>query len=304
MKNPRSRNITRCLPLLLIMIAAGCGIHSTTGKDIPGVVAPGAEPVKCADGFKFSEGPVSDGAGNVYFSDYGNDRIHIWSLDGKLSTFKDNVGGPIGLYFDRNGNLLVCAAKAHRIKKIDSKGKITEFTDRYHGKLFNSPNDIWVDPNGGIYFTDPRYAPLPEEVEQDGFHIYYIAPGGSSVIRAVYDPNKPNGIVGSPDGRYVYVTDTPEDKTFVYTVNSDGTLSDKKVFAREGYDGMTVDSTGNVYITMQHSIEVYSPSGTKIESIEVPGNPTNVCFGGKGKRTLFITARKSLYSLRMRIKGF
>jgi len=162
---------------------------------------------------------------------------------------------------------------------------------------------IWVDPKGGIYFTDPRFAPLKEKVEQDGYHVYYIPPGTTTIIRAADDLSRPNGIIGSPDGRLVYVTDTPDDKTYVYTVREDCTLSDKKVFANEGYDGMTVDVEGNVYITMQKSIEVYSPDGKKIDSISVPDKPTNVCFGGKDRKTLFITTRVSLYSLRMRVRG-
>ena len=289
--------------VLLLVLTAGCGINSTIGEENVRVVVPGAKAEKLADGFIFSEGPTSDAKGNVYFSDYRADKIFKWSLDGTLSIVKENIGGPIGLYLDKYGNVLICAAKEHRIKKIDSRGSVTVFPNTYQDRLFNSPNDIWIDPKGGIYFTDPRFSPLKEKVEQDGFYIFYIMPGSQKIIKAADDLSMPNGIVGSPDGRLVYVTDTPVDKTFMYTVNDDGTLSDKRLFAPEGYDGMTVDSLGNVYITMQKSVEVYTSSGEKIETILVPDKPTNVCFGGKDKRTLFITARTSLYSLRMRTKG-
>ncbi|MBN1292741.1 MAG: SMP-30/gluconolactonase/LRE family protein [Candidatus Latescibacteria bacterium] len=287
-----------------LLLITALSINPIHGAEPAGVVTPDAKIEKCADGFKFSEGPVSDSEGNIYFSDYGNDRIHIWSVDGTLSVFKEKMGGPIGLYFDKGGYLWVCAAREHRIKRVSPDGDVLDFPNTFNGKLFNSPNDIWVDAKGGVYFTDPRFSPLEEEVEQDGFHIFYIKPDTDTIIRAAHDLTKPNGIVGSPDGALVYVTETPVDKTYVYTVNADGTLSDKRLFAPEGYDGLAVDSAGNVYITMEESIEVYNPSGKKIESIKVPGKPTNVCFGGKDKKTLFITARSSLFSIRMRIQGW
>lgn len=267
------------------------------------IVEADAVPVKCADGFKFSEGPVCDADGNVWFSDYGTNTIYRWMTDGTLEKVRENLGGPIGLYFNDSGILYACMAKGHRITAFGPGDKITEFPDRFAGRLYNSPNDIWIDSKGGVYFTDPRFSPLPEDVEQDGFHVYYIPPGDKPIIRAATDLTKPNGIAGSPDGRTVYVTDTPENKTFAYTVRDNGLLTDKRLFAPEGYDGMTVDTGGNVYITMEHSVEVYTSAGVKIESIPVPDKPTNVCFGGTDKKTLFITARSSLYSLRMRVNG-
>ena len=297
--------IKRCITTAVctVVLAVFYMGNPVCGEKTSGVVEPGAQIRKLADGFSFSEGPASDSEGNVYFSDYGKDLIYRWSLDDSLSTVMKEIGSPIGLYFDQAGRLLICAAKSHRMKAVATAGVIMEYPDTYHGKLLNSPNDVWVDPKGGIYFTDPRFAPLKEKVEQDGYHVYYIPPGTTTIIRAADDLSKPNGIIGSPNGRLVYVTDTPVDKTYVYTVREDGTLSDKKVFANEGYDGITVDVEENVYITMEKSIEVYSPDGKKIDSIPVPDKPTNVCFGGRDRKTLFITARISLYSLRMRISG-
>ncbi len=307
---PRTSYVSICFVFsffLLITLTPSLALENES------VVENGAEFVMVADGLKFSEGPAVYSSGTVWFSDYGTDKIYR-IIGGSAETVLENVGGPIGLHFDNEGSLYICAAKEHRIKKLPadviasssgpySKEQLVVYSDRFDGKLLNSPNDIWVDKKGGVYFTDPRFAPLPEEVEQDGYHIYYIPAGSTKIIRAAVDLDKPNGIVGTHDGRLVYVTDTPVDKTFVYDVGNHGRLSGKRFFAEGGYDGMAVDVEGNVYITLEHSIEVYNSSGEKIEALDVPGKPTNVCFGGDDRKTLYITARSKVFSLRMRIRG-
>jgi len=139
-------------------------------------------------------------------------------------------------------------------------------------------------------------------MEQDGQHVYYLTPDGKQLIRVADDLVQPNGIIGTADGKLLYVADIRAKKTYVYTTNDDGTLSNKKLFAPEGSDGMTIDNEGNVYLTTK-DVSVYDPEGNNIERIKVPEQPANVCFGGKDKQTLFITARTSLYSIRMRVKG-
>lgn len=266
-----------------------------------GVVTLGAKVEKLAEGFAFTEGPAVDAEGNVFFTDIPNNRIHKWSLDGKLSTFRENSGGANGLFIDKDGNLLVCEGGNRRLVSIDPQGKVTVLVDRYNNKKLNSPNDLWIDPKGGIYFTDPRYGDR-NDMEQDGEHVYYLSPGREKIIRVIDDMTRPNGILGTSDGKRLYVADHGGEKTYVYTINVDGTLSDKKLFAPEGSDGMTIDREGNVYLT-GHAISVYNSAGKKIKTIEVPEQPANVCFGGKDSETLFITARTSLYSIRMRVQG-
>ncbi|MFQ6034598.1 MAG: SMP-30/gluconolactonase/LRE family protein [Sedimentisphaerales bacterium] len=279
---------------LLVAIATNCSAES--------VVAKGAKVKKLAGGFKFTEGPAADAKGNIYFSDIPNNRIHKWSLDGKLSTFRENSRGANGLFFDKAGNLLACEGDGRQLVSINPQGQVTVLADKYDGKPFNKPNDLWLDPKGGIYFTDPFYGRNKQIIEQDGEHVYYLAPGRKKLIRVIDDMVRPNGIIGTPDGRLLYVTDHGGNKTFVYTINKDGTLSNKKLFASEGSDGMTIDNEGNVYLTTS-AVEVYNKKGEKIETIEVPERPANVTFGGKDKQTLFITARTSLYSIKMRVKG-
>jgi gluconolactonase len=256
---------------------------------------------KLAGDFKFTEGPASDAEGNVFFSDIPNNRIHKWSLDGKLSTFRENSGGANGLYVDKKGNVLACEGNGRQMVSIDPKGNVTVLADKYQDKRFNSLNDLWLDPKGGIYFTDPRYGPR-NDLEQDGEHVYYLSPDRKKIIRVISDMVRPNGIIGTADGKLLYVADHGGNKTFIYTINKDGTLSNKKLFAPEGSDGMTIDNEGNVYLTTK-VVAVYNSKGQKIETIDVPEGPANVCFGGKDSRTLFITARTSLYLLRMRVKG-
>ena len=281
--------------LLFVVAAAGCGSEQLS------VVAPGAEVEKLAGGFRFTEGPAADAKGNIFFTDIPNNRIHKWSLDGKLSTFRANSGGANGLYFAKKGNLLACEGGGRRLVSIDPKGKVTVLADKYENKRFNSLNDLWIDPKGGIYFTDPRYG-RRDNLEQDGEHVYYLSPDRKKLIRVIDDMVRPNGIIGTRNGKKLYVTDHGGKKTFVYKINKDGTLSNKKFFAPEGSDGMTLDNEGNVYLTTG-AVVVYNKKGEKIETIEVPEGPANVCFGGKDKRTLFITARTSFYSVRMRVKG-
>jgi len=280
--------------LVFVAAAVGCRAENLS------VVAEGAKVEKLAGGFSCTEGPAADAEGNIFFTDIPNNRIHKWSLDGKLSTFRENSGGANGLFFDKAGNLVVCEGGRRRLVLIGPDGKMTVLAERYDNKKLNSPNDLWVDPKGGIYFTDPRYGRRRDNLEQDGEHVYYLSPERKRIIRVIDDMVRPNGVIGTADGKALYVADHGGRKTFVYTINADGTLSNKKLFAPEGSDGMTIDNEGNIYLTTD-VVSVYNKNGERIETIEVPERPANICFGGEDKRTLFITARTCLYSVRMRV---
>jgi gluconolactonase len=278
-----------------LLVVAGCTAQNKS------VVATGAQVQKLSGGFRFTEGPAADAEGNVYFTDIPNNRILKWSLDGKLSTFRDDSGGANGLYFDKKGNLLACEGGGQRLVSIDMQGNLTVLADTYKDNKFNSLNDLWIDRKGGVYFTDPRYGSR-DNLPQDGEHVYYLTPDRKKTIRVIGDMVRPNGLIGTRDGKLLYVADHGGKQTFVYRINKDGTLSDKKLFAPEGSDGMTIDNEGNVYLTTS-VVAVYDRNGQKTEQITVPENPANVTFGGRDKRTLFITARTSLYALRMRVRG-
>ena len=265
------------------------------------IMAPDAQVAKLADGFQFTEGPACDSKGNVYFTDIPNERIHIWSTEGKLSTFREKSGGANGLYFDAKGNLFACEGGNRQVTRISPDGKVEVLVDRYDGKKLNSPNDLWVTPDGGVYFTDPRYG-QDAQIEQDGFHVYYLPSGGKKPVRVLDNLVKPNGIVGTADGRHLYVTDAGAGKTYVYRVQPDGTLVDRKLVVAIGADGMTLDAQGNLYLA-RGAVHVVNPAGKEIATIQVPESPSNVCFGGADRKTLFITARKGLYAVKMNVRG-
>jgi gluconolactonase len=272
-----------------------------------GVVAADANVLKLASVFAFTEGPAADPKGNVYFTDQPKDKIYIWSTEGKLSVFLTGCERSNGLYFDADGlSLLACADLHNRLISIDPNGKITVLAEKYNGKKFNATNDLWRDPKGGIYFTDPYYKRsywADPNMGQDGEHVYYLAPDRKTVTRVADDLVKPNGIIGSADGKLLYIADIGDNKTYVYTINADGTLSDKKLFCKLGSDGMTIDNEGNVYLTGK-GVTVFNSAGEQIDHIDINESWTaNVCFGGKDQDTLFITASKSLYLVKMRTRG-
>lgn len=254
---------------------------------------------KLANGFTFTEGPAADANGNVFFTDIPANRIYKWSADGQLSTFLENSGGANGLFFDKQGNLLACEGDNSRLVSIDPEGNVTSLAHEYNNISFNQPNDLWIDPKGGVYFSDPVYG---ASVVQDGEHVYYLTPKQDNIMRVVDDMVRPNGIIGTPDGKTLYVTDHGAEETYRYSISENGSLSDKTLFVSKGADGMTIDDEGNIYLT-ESGVLVYDSSGNKIDEIAVPEQTTNLCFGGSDGQTLFITAGKSLYSIRMRVKG-
>ncbi len=269
------------------------------------IIADNAKPVLISSQFKFTEGPVADKQGNFFFTDIIEDKIWKYSIEGELSLFMDKTGHSDGMYFDKKGNLITAADEKNELWSISPDKKITVILDNYEGKRFNGPNDLWIDKKGGIYFTDPYYQrPYWErkQSELDGQHVYYL-PNGSK--KAIIVDNKlvmPNGIIGSADGKNLFVADIGDKKTYKYTINKDGSLSERKLFTGMGSDGMTLDNKSNLYLTGR-GVTVFNPRGEQIEHIELPGWTANVTFGGKNKDILFITSNKSVYTLKMKVKG-
>lgn len=267
------------------------------------LVASGTQIRKLAGGFTFTEGPAVDAQGNIYFSDIPNSRIHKWSLEGGLSTFREDTEQANGLFFASDGTLLACQSReGRRLVQYGPHGAVTPIVATYQGKRFNSCNDLWPDPQGGIYFTDPRYGRKRDDMEQDGEHVYYLQPDRKTLIRVIDDMVRPNGIIGTPDGKTLYVADHGAGKTYAYRIRTDGRLADKRLFANRGSDGVTLDERGNLYLTTG-AIYIHGPDGKELGSISVPERPANCCFGGRSGKTLFITAQTSLYSIEMEVKG-
>jgi gluconolactonase len=286
--------------LLIVVASASC-------QDNKPIIAEGATVEMLADGFLFTEGPAVDKQGNVFFTDQPNDRIMKWSSDGNLSVFLENTGRANGMYFDKQGYLLTCSDMENEIWSIDEKGTHTVLITGFNGRRLNGPNDLWVRPDGGIYFTDPLYVrnywTRDPQRQQDGEHLYYLSSDRKTLITVDTELEKPNGIIGTPDGKLLYVADIQASKTYVYDIQRDGSLTGKRLFVEMGSDGMTIDNRGNIYLTGR-GVTVFNRDGEQIEHIPVEARWTaNVCFGGKDMKTLFITASQYLYALRMNVKG-
>lgn len=272
----------------------------------PGVLAPGAKVEKLAGDFAFTEGPTCDAGGNLYFTDQPNDRILRWGKDGTLATFLQPAGRSNGMHFDASGNLVACADERNELWSIAPDGKATVLWKGHAGRALNGPNDVWVHPGGGMYFTDPFYKRpwwSHEAMPQDGQHVYYLPPGRDALVRVTDDLVQPNGIIGTPDGRTLYVADIGAKKTWRYAIGTDGRLSGKALVCEHGSDGMTLDEEGHLYLTGD-GVRVFDREGRQVEHILVPEPWTaNVSFCGEDRRTLFITASKGLYSVRTRARG-
>jgi gluconolactonase len=281
------------------------GICAAAGA-APSIVASGATLQKLAGGFAFTEGPSCDAHGNIFFTDQPNDRILEWSAAGKLTTFLQPCGRSNGTCFDSQGNLWACADEHNQLWRISPTGHVSVVVTQYGNHLLNGPNDVWIRPDGGLYITDPYYRRsywTRGASEQPCEGVYYLPPASTQLRLVISDFVRPNGIIGTPDGKTLYVSDIDGGRTYAYDIRADGSLANKRLFCNMGSDGMTIDSDGDIYIC-GHGVTIFDKSGAQVDHIDVPENWTgNICFGGIDRRLLFITASTSIYGLKMNVHG-
>jgi len=292
----------------------------------------GGQLITLATGFGFTEGPANDRHGNVFFTDQPNDKIYRWDANsGKVTLFLQGTGRANGTIFDREGNLITASDMHGELWKIRPDGSHKVLVDNYQGKLLNGPNDVWINPtNGGIYITDPifprgywdandpRQQPWePTHSEQapqgKGGYVYYLPPGGHKLVRVTTEAMGwesdawPNGVVGTPDGKKLYVNKWFYDNhggTWVFDVKRDGTLTHMRKFSDWGGDGMSMDELGNIYISNGEGVLAFDPEGNNILKIGITGGATNNTFAGHDGRTLFITGPTDrITAIRMKVRG-
>jgi sugar lactone lactonase YvrE len=260
-----------------------------------------------AKDLKFTEGPVWCPEGYLLFSDIPADTIYKWTPDGKLEKFRSPSGNSNGLTLDRQGRLIACEHGNRRVSRTELDGTIKILAEKYNGKRLNSPNDVVVKSDGSIYFTDPPYGVEQAKRELDIQGVYRISPDGTLTLLA-NDFEKPNGLVFSPDEKVLYIADTDRKHVRAFDVKSDGTLANGRIFAdlsaekQNGPDGMKVDEKGNLYVT-SGVVWVFDKAGKHLCNIVTPEPPANCAFGGKDNKTLFITARTSVYKVQLKVKG-
>lgn len=292
------------LPFLLLTLSL---LNFSCSAQKKSIIADGATLTLVSDKFEFTEGPAVDSDGNVFFTDQPNDRILKWDAStNSVSTYLEPSGRANGLYIDNDGNILAAADEKNEIWKIDSDKNITVLVPNYEGKILNGPNDLWVDAKGGIYFTDPYYQRSYWERKSpdiEAQRVYYTTPESKEVKIVIDDLVQPNGIIGTADGKTLYVADIGDKKTYSYQMNEDGSLSDKTLFTNMGSDGVTLDAEGNVYLT-GNGVTVFDTEGNQIEHIATgKGWTANVTFGGKNRDILFITALDAVFTLQMNMHG-
>jgi len=280
-------------------------------------LAPGARVEKLAGGMKFTEGPVwLPKEKKLVFSDIPNNRLMQWSEADGLSVFRADSHQANGNILDLQGRLISCQHAARSVVRTEKDGSITVLADRWNGKRFNSPNDVAVRSDGTLWFTDPPWGLRGRKREVPGHWVYRLDPDSGEVRPVIQDLAMPNGIVFSPDERRLYVADTGghrlnldpalrelPGRVHCYAMDARGRLGRKLFHIEGGSDGMAVDVKGNLYTTHGGSVQVFDADGGKLGEIRTPEAPANCAFGGEDYRTLFITARSSLYRVRLRHRG-
>jgi gluconolactonase len=273
------------------------------------VVAPNAELKKLAGGMKFIEGPVwvpRDG-GYLIFSNIPDQELKKWSAKEGLTTYRLHSNEANGNCLNLEGELITCEGAARRVSITKKDNSITVLAGEYKGKKFNSPNDVVVKSDGTVWFSDPDYGLGKKEKEINGLFVYRLEPKTKKLSKAVKDCDHPNGLCFSPDEKRLYIADSgkPHHIRF-YDVNEEGAVENGRVFCvidKGVPDGIRCDYAGRVFSSAGDGVQIFNTEGALIGKILVPEAPANLCFGGEDRKTLFITARTSLYSIPVLVEG-
>ncbi|MBC8236471.1 SMP-30/gluconolactonase/LRE family protein [bacterium] len=296
---------------ILWFVFSGCvilGMFVESACTDSSTIVESEEPERIATGFQFTEGPVWHPDGYLLFSDIPANAILKWTPDGNVETFRKPSGNSNGLTFDANGLFIACEHGNRRVSHTEKDGTVKTLADRYSGKRLNSPNDVVVKSDGSIYFTDPPYGVQEEQRELDFQGVYRLASDGILTL-LVDDFDRPNGLAFSPDEKILYIADTNQKHVRAFDVQPDGTLKNGRVFAElksdkgGGPDGMKVDTKGNLYVTGPGGTWIFDATGKHLGTIVTPEGPANCAFGGKDNKTLFITARTSVYRVKVKVAG-
>ena len=272
------------------------------------LVPPDAKVEKLAGGLRFTEGPVWV-RGELVFSDIPADEMKQWSVrDRSLRTFRKPSNQSNGNTLDREGRIVTCEHAARRVTRSEAAGSVHVLVDRFEGKRFNSPNDVVVKSDGTVWFTDPPYGlPKDQKRELDKNYVFCLDPDSGAIKIVADDFDMPNGLCFSPDEKRLYIADSGSPHHVrVFDVLEDNTLAGGAVFCiidKGVPDGMRCDEQGNLWSTAGDGIHIFSPRGKLIQKIAVPETPANCCFGGEDGKTLFITARTSLYAIKTNVTG-
>ncbi len=276
-------------------------------EELQPAYAPVGEVVKLATGMGFTEGPVWMPEGEcLIFSDIPRDELKAWK-DGELWTFRKPSHKANGNRLDMQGRLVTCEHGSRTVTRTDAEGNIETLIADFEGLKFNSPNDLVIRSDGTIWFTDPHYGLDGREREIEENNVYCYEPQTGDVFIVVDDFVMPNGLALSPDEKKLYVADSGRPRHIrVFDVAVDGALSNGELFCMidvGGPDGIRCDVKGRLFSSAGDGVHVFAPTGRLIGRIPVPESPSNLCFGGPEGKTLFITARTSLYSVEVDTPG-
>ena len=274
------------------------------------LLEPSQEAERVATGFGFTEGPLWHPDGYYYFVDIRANKLFRVTPGKPPEVVRENTGEGNGTTFDLQGRLVMCEGSHRRVTRMGGDARTETLVDRYEGKRLNRPNDVVCKSDGSLWFTDPDLRVPFAERELPYAGVYRITPEGVTTLMA--DCEYPNGLAFSPDERTLYVANTRWTQYIhAFELDAGGKVLRRRIFAEMASDddkngvpdGMKVDVEGRVYCTGPGGTWVFSPDGTRLGIIQTPEVPANLCFGGRDLRTLFLTARTSVYTLRVNVPG-